>query len=281
VEGSVCDRHQCLVATEGVSSVIHLAGLVHRPNESLETFRLANVTGTQTILESAKTNGVERFVFASSAGVYGPESAVAYPETGRLQPTSRYGISKLEAERKCLAAGDTIQISIARISAVIGPGMDGSYARMMRAIDKGYFIRISKGLNQRSLIYVKDAAQLLSELASSETPHPGVFNISSPTTYSVNEIVQAAAKALDRRLPPTIPARPVLAVCHLADAIGSKIRRSVGPGESYVDIYQRMTGNAVLDVNKMLNEMTLPRWTSLQQAWLETVEGMRASKTSS
>lgn len=277
VTGDIGDARACLLATQGVSSVIHLAALVHQPNNSLEAFRSTNVVGTQTILASARANGVERFIFASSAGVYGPESSVAHSETGQLQPTSRYGISKLEAEEKCWSASKDLQVSIARISAVIGPGMDGSYARMMLAIEKKRFIRVDRGLNKRSLIYVKDAATLLGEFACSALPHSGIFNISSPAPYSVKEIVQSAAKALDRRLPPAIPPRPVLAACQIADALGSKLKRSVGPGENYVDLFQRMTGNAVLDVSKMMAEIALPQWTSLQRAWQETVEGVRST----
>lgn len=278
VAGDIGNRQACLTALNGVSSIIHLAALVHRPNDSLESFRSTNVSGTQMILDCAKTSGVERFVFASSAGVYGPESARAHVETGQLQPSSRYGISKLEAEEKCLSAAGELQVSIARLSAVIGPGMEGSYARMMRAIEQRRFIRIDKGLNERSLIFVKDAAALLCELASSEISHPGIFNISSPTAFSVNEIVQSAARALNRRVPLTIPARPVLLACQVVDALNSRFRKAVGPGENYVDIFERITGYAVLDVRKMLAELPVPTWTPLQQAWQETVNRTVSNK---
>src|SRR5690606_18256058 len=69
-EGSVEDRASVFAATEGVSEVIHVAGLVKA--KDAEEFRRVNTGGTQTMLDAALEHGVKRFVFVSSQAAGGP-----------------------------------------------------------------------------------------------------------------------------------------------------------------------------------------------------------------
>ncbi len=58
-----------------------------------------NVGGTLALLEAARTHGVDRFVFSSTAATYGdPPSDAPLRETGPAVPTNPYGASKLAVD---------------------------------------------------------------------------------------------------------------------------------------------------------------------------------------
>src|SRR5687768_112418 len=80
----------------GASRVIHLAGL-QVPTCRAEPVMgaMVNVAGTLNVFEAAKTIGIKRVVYASSAAVYGMnDDAVALDETAQCSPTTHYGVFK-------------------------------------------------------------------------------------------------------------------------------------------------------------------------------------------
>jgi UDP-arabinose 4-epimerase len=58
-----------------------------------------NVVGALTLLEAARDHGVRRFVFSSTAAVYGIPDSVPIFEDARQNPINPYGASKLMVER--------------------------------------------------------------------------------------------------------------------------------------------------------------------------------------
>ena len=89
-----------LFARYAIDAVIHFAGLkavgesVQKP---LEYYR-NNLTSTLNLLLSMKRHGVERFVFSSSATVYGDPVSVPIREDFALSVTNPYGRTKLMLE---------------------------------------------------------------------------------------------------------------------------------------------------------------------------------------
>jgi UDP-glucose 4-epimerase len=83
-----------------ITSCIHLAGLkavgesISHPLRYYDT----NVTGTLTVLGALKTYGIYKFVFSSSATVYGEPERLPLVESARLRATNAYGRSKLFTE---------------------------------------------------------------------------------------------------------------------------------------------------------------------------------------
>ncbi len=66
-----------------------------------ELTNAANVLGTLNLLKAAADNHVQRFVFASSAAIYGNTNVMKISEAAPLRPISPYGVSKLAAEKYC------------------------------------------------------------------------------------------------------------------------------------------------------------------------------------
>lgn len=107
-EGAVF--HRCSVSDAGLGAVLgaervdvclHFAGRI-AAGESMvvpaEYFR-SNVAETMVLLDTLVAHGVERFVFSSSAAVYGEPQAVPIDESHPTSPVNPYGESKLLVER--------------------------------------------------------------------------------------------------------------------------------------------------------------------------------------
>ena len=87
----------------GVSLLFHLAA-IHMVQFSIEhplKTHDVNVNGTINLLEMCRKHGVKRFVFASSAAVYGDIEEMPLKEDMKLNPVSPYGLHKLIGEYYC------------------------------------------------------------------------------------------------------------------------------------------------------------------------------------
>ena len=103
VKGDVRDISVVREAVEGMDYVIHQAG-VSSVDLSLDdpvATNEINVTGTLNVLTAAKDARAKRFVFASSASVYGNSRNLPRREDMTVDPISPYAISKHAAEQYC------------------------------------------------------------------------------------------------------------------------------------------------------------------------------------
>jgi UDP-glucose 4-epimerase len=103
-EGDVGDSElsRRILRKHGPHSVMHFAGSIIVP-ESIDNpigYYRNNTANTLSLIDQSVANGVEHFVFSSTAAVYGvADTGGAVPEAARLDPISPYGASKLMVER--------------------------------------------------------------------------------------------------------------------------------------------------------------------------------------
>jgi UDP-glucose 4-epimerase len=89
-----------VIAQHQVESIIHFAGSVVVPDsmrDPLQYYRNNTMT-TRSLLNAAVRCGVNRFIFSSTAAVYGNPDQVPVPEDAPTRPLSPYGSSKLMTE---------------------------------------------------------------------------------------------------------------------------------------------------------------------------------------
>lgn len=105
-----------------VDAVIHLANIANDPCGELDAKLTWEVNGLGTVLlaEACIRAGVKRFIFASSASVYGIKDNVPVIETTPLEPISDYNKTKMVAERILLSYADKMNVQILRPATVCG-----------------------------------------------------------------------------------------------------------------------------------------------------------------
>ncbi len=190
-------------------AVVHLAALpsvqtsIQKPLDALHT----NIRGTYTMLESARSSGVKRFVFASSAAVYGftGEEYAGKPlhEELPLKPKNPYGLAKHVGEQlMAMWARDNFWDPIDTVSLrffnVYGPRQrrDSAYATCIERFlafleEKKPLTIVSPGTQRRDMIFVKDLVQGIARAALTDQKFNGqAINLGSGKNYSIREIAQ-------------------------------------------------------------------------------------------
>jgi UDP-glucose 4-epimerase len=89
-----------VIAQHRVESIIHFAGSVVVPDSMRDplAYYRNNTMTTRSLMNAAVKGGVNRFIFSSTAAVYGNPEQMPVPEIAPTRPLSPYGSSKLMAE---------------------------------------------------------------------------------------------------------------------------------------------------------------------------------------
>ncbi len=102
VEGDFGDQPlvERAIAEHGVDAIAHFAARIVVPDSVADPlgYYLNNTAKARNLIESAVRSGVERFIFSSTAAVYGETDAGLVTEDRPLNPVSPYGRSKLMVE---------------------------------------------------------------------------------------------------------------------------------------------------------------------------------------
>jgi UDP-glucose 4-epimerase len=174
-----------------------------------------NVIGTLNLLSALENNDyVKKFIFASSGGaVYGAQDHPSNEATCP-SPISPYGISKLACEKYISVYSQLFgfKAQILRYSNVFGPrqsvlGEAGVITIFIDQMSKGTQpIIYGDGTNTRDFVFVDDVVR--ANLAALQSDREGVWNISSNTETSINEVFDSIAKILGSKVKKTYaPAR--------------------------------------------------------------------------
>lgn len=97
-QGDLGDAALVRSALEGIETVIHAAALLPASGASPAAFHQVNVEGTRTLAGIARTI-VKRFIFVSTAGVYGDRGHAPHAESDATAPDDLYSRTKLTAEQ--------------------------------------------------------------------------------------------------------------------------------------------------------------------------------------
>lgn len=159
-----------------------------------EIYTRNNVLTTQKLLEAAKDNELEKFIYASSSSIYG--DAKVYPTSEDLtpRPISPYGVTKLAGEHLCMLYWKNFGVRTValRYFTVYGPRQrpDMAFSKFIKAILEGEPIMIyGDGEQTRDFTFVSDAVE--ANLLAMKTDTTGeVFNIGGGSRITVNGVVK-------------------------------------------------------------------------------------------
>jgi len=203
----------------GRNAVIHLAAAQHEGHMSDEHFRSVNVTATRLMLEAALAAGVQRFVYGGTMGIHGSSEHGPLTEDSAPQPLNIYTETKLAAEGVVREFAGRLDTVIVRIAETYGPG-DLRLLKLFKAIDRGRFVMIGNGDNQRQPVYVDDLIRgLLAAVVSSHAVGQAIL-LTGNELMTTQQMAANIAAALERPTPRLhVPMWPVLALATLSHAV--------------------------------------------------------------
>ncbi len=213
IRGSIEDAATLQRALDGVSVVFHEAAVPSVPRSVAEPLRTnrVNLDGTLLLLETARTCGVRRLVFAASSSAYGDTPTLPKIETMPPMPLSPYGLQKYAGEVYCqlyhrLYGLETVAL---RYFNIFGPRQNpnSEYAavipRFIRCCLRGEAPHIyGDGGQTRDFTFVSDAVEA-NLLAATSPRAPGrVINVAGGRRTSLNELFAAVKQATGATLDP-------------------------------------------------------------------------------
>lgn len=235
-----------------IDGVIHFAGLkaVGESTEKPLEYYYNNIVSTMVLIKACQKYDVNRFVFSSSATVYG-DNKVPFVETMDLLPTTNpYGETKAMSERiltDIAKANPAFSVSLLRYFNPVGAHESGLIGEAPNGIPNNlmpYVTQVAKGKLEklrvfgndyptvdgtgvRDYIHVVDLAEGHVAALENLTEGVHVYNLGTGKGTSVLELVKAFKEANDIEVPyEIVDRRPGdIASCY-ADA--SKAKRELG-----------------------------------------------------
>jgi nucleoside-diphosphate-sugar epimerase len=217
----VLDTEAISAAAAGADVLCHFAAAFKEAKADGDYFERVNVKGTQNVLTAAARQGVKRFVFCSTAGVYGRNTQGIANEDSPLRPWNAYENSKVAAERVLRERAPQLGIEyvILRPSVVYGP-RDDRLAKLFRSASKGRFPLFGPGQGRRHMVHVSDVADAF--LCACEQPAAANAEmiIAGPDALPLRDMLQMLARAADRRsCGPRLPLTPMLALAAIVEDV--------------------------------------------------------------
>ena len=162
-----------------------------------------NAKGTLNLLEFCKEEGVQKFLLASTAGLYGDDAARPTPETeGTDYPLQVYAASKKAAESITHAYHYLydIDVSVVRYFNVYGPAgrPDSVMFRFVMWIQEGLPVHLNgDGTQTRGFTYVDDIAR--GTIAALEPLGYEIVNLGGHELMSVNTLIDMLERFLGKK----------------------------------------------------------------------------------
>jgi len=269
VVGDLADRAGVdeLFRSRAIDAVMHFAALIEA-GESMktpETFFRNNTANALTLLEAMLAAGIKRFVFSSTAALYGNPERTPIEEDDRIHPTNAYGESKLLVERMLAWFHQIHGLRYASLryfnaagasrpdqgeahqpeSHLIPRILDVALGRAKHVNIFGTDYPTADGTCVRDYIHVSDLARahLLALQALENAPEnssppafkPLIYNLGNGHGFSVREVVEVARQVTGHPVPaiesPRRPGDPAVLI-----ASSGKIRRELGWQPRFPDL---------------------------------------------
>ena len=214
IEADIRDLEACRRAVKGEDCVLHHAALTSVPlsiEDPLSTNEV-NITGTLNLLLAAREAKIKRFVFASSAAVYGDDPRLPKEESMEGVPLSPYAASKQVGEKYCQLFSHLYNLRTVRLRYfnIFGPRQDPS--SQYASVIPNFIGKMIKGKNpvifgdgeqSRDFLYVSNVVEA-NILASKSSKASGVaFNIAGGERITINSLVQSLNDVLDKEIKPS------------------------------------------------------------------------------
>jgi len=200
------------------AGIVHTAALkaVGESVEKPDEYKEVNFTATTELLKLAQKYGVKKFLFSSTAAVYGsPDTMEPCRENGPLAPISPYGSTKLDAESKVTefintpgntgtslrffnvvgtAAQELLDNSVENLVPIVLGKLNKGEAPVIFGTD----YPTTDGTCVRDYVDVRDIAAAHLVAANATGAIPPIINVGTGRGASVREIIKLVLDAVNK-----------------------------------------------------------------------------------
>lgn len=194
IPGDITDPHSISQAMAGCEVIFHLAALIAIPYSYIAPaqFVTVNCSGTLNLLETARSQGVERFIHTSTSETYGTALYTPIDEKHPLQAQSPYAASKIGADKlaESYYRSFGLPVAIIRPFNTYGP-RQSARAIIPTIVSQGLsraVVRLGSLTPVRDLTYVIDTVEGFIKVAECPRAVGKVINIGSGTFVNIGEL---------------------------------------------------------------------------------------------
>lgn len=208
VEGDITAPGLVEAAMERVGTVYHLAAVYREAKHPDCRYREINVDASRRLLDAAVAARVRRYLHCSTVGVHGHITSPPADERTAYEPGDIYQETKCEAEQLALSYRDRIPLTVARPTAIYGPG-DTRLLKLFRMVARQRFPLLGGGKNYYHTVHVDDLVQGLRLLGTHPNAVGEIFILGGERYLKLSELTEMIAAAAQVPAPRLrLPAKP-------------------------------------------------------------------------
>lgn len=204
--GDLKEDNELVDIMQGIDIVFHLAGInsapysLSHPRQAL----VSDLTAAINLLAAAREAKVKRFVFTSSAAVYGPPFDKSIAEDHGTFPASPYAAGKLAAENIVLSFYHAYGLPavILRLFNTYGPrqAQNAVIPNIIMQALRGKEIKLGRTDATRDFNYVLNAAAGFAAAGITDNTAGEIFNIASGVEHSLEELIALVEDLVNKKL---------------------------------------------------------------------------------
>ncbi|MBI4131440.1 MAG: NAD-dependent epimerase/dehydratase family protein [Nitrosarchaeum sp.] len=219
-----------------VPAVIHLAAIasVLESIDNPSYVNDVNVSGTLNMLEFCRKKKIKKFIFTSSAAIFGNHGTKKL-ETTKTIPNTVYSSSKLTGEQYCRIYSELFGMNIVclRPFNIYGPRQNDAYAGVIskfadRIRDNKPPIIFGDGKQTRDFIHVTDVVKAYLLALKYNKKKFDVFNLATGKSTSVNDLANLFLKSSNKSHLKPIHKKSIPGVIKYDSANNAKIKKILG-----------------------------------------------------
>ena len=211
INGDILDKVLLTGLVANVDIIFHLAanvGNIRSINDPYFDMDV-NIRGVLNLLEACRNSKVERLVYSSSGAIFGEARYLPIDEQHPVNPESPYAVSKLAAEKYCLAFHKVhgVPATALRYFNVYGPRQDTSeYANAIsifsHRIREGKPLTIfGDGKQTRDFVFVEDVVSANILAATQPKAIGEIFNIATGKETNIEQLVSIITQISNKENP--------------------------------------------------------------------------------